>query len=142
MNKSKLTPDPEALHYLDVFISEMTGIGTNKTRGKLDRELELSIIEQFPLAPNLKRKMPRDLHDTDVAVPQCVKEALNEAIEKGVFPLEKTFVLWMEKKVAEFNGINPECICAHPQIDQKGKLWDYYPEVADRFTGFTYYPQD
>jgi hypothetical protein len=140
-SKRMLTPDEERVMLeTEIFLSELTGIGTNKNREQLDREFEISILK-LPEATNLQGQTPSDLHDIDVAIPQVVKDALDEAIEKGVFPLDEAFVLWLEAKVAEFNDIDPKHICAHWKICHYGKLWQYYPEVATRFTGFTYYPE-
>jgi len=134
-----MTPDEQRRLDIETMLSETVG-ETNKTKEQVDREFEKRIIADFPPAPNLQGSMPSDLHDTDVAIPSIVQDALDEAIQKGSFPLDPEFVLWMESKVAEHNGVDPECICAHPKICHEGKTWKYYPEVATRFTGFTYDP--
>jgi hypothetical protein len=131
-----MTPDERKKIELEAMLAETVG-ETNKTQEQVDREFEQSIISQFPPAPNLQGQAPEP--DTDVAIPQVVKDALDESIKNGEFPLGEEFIRWLELKTAEFNGVDPEYICAHPKICQKGKMWDYYPEVADRFTGFTYF---
>jgi hypothetical protein len=137
-----LTPEQEEMMLeMGIFLAEVTGIGTNKTKEQIDREYEQRMITDFPEAPNLQGQTPPNLHDTDVEIPQLVKDALNEAIEKGAFPLDAAFVLWLEAKVAEFNGIDPAHICAHWKITHHGKMWEYYPEVAHHFTGFAYFPE-
>lgn len=137
--KRVLTPEEEEIRLeMEILLTELTGMGTNKTREQLDREFERSIAK-LPEAPNLKGNTPPNFEDSDVAIPGVVKDALNEAIEKGVFPLDEPFVLWLEAKAAEYNGVDPKQICAHWKIYHYGKLWQYYPEVATRSTGFTYY---
>lgn len=133
-----MTPEDQSKTELDATISEALG-ETNKSPEQVARELEQSIISKFPPAPNLQGQLP-DLHDTDVAIPMVVQDSLDEAIQKGEFPLSPVLIAWMESKVAEHNGVDPDFICAHPNIHKKGKMWDFYPEVATRFTGFTYYP--
>jgi hypothetical protein len=139
-NNSELTPEQERqkLESL-IFLAEIFG-ETNKTPEQIGRESETQVLS-WPLAPNLNGvRPPKDQSgEVDVAIPQSVKDALDEAIKADKFPLDPAFVLWMEAKVAEFNNVTPEEICADGLIYQKGKMWEYYPEVENHYTGFTYY---
>ena len=126
----------------DSVVNEALGM-TNKSPEVVNVEFEKRILTQFPVVPNLtgaNEDVLSQAVDSDVEIPQCVKDALDECIAKNAFPIDDDYLLWMEKKVAEHNGVDPSTICAHPEIRRKGKMWFSIPEVATRFTGFTYTP--
>lgn len=91
-------------------------------------------------ASNLHGVHPSEV--MDVAIPQVVKDSLSEAIKEGNLPLSDKLVTWMEKKVAEFNLVDPEHICADSSLVETGKSWSFYPEIADIITGFSFYPDE
>ena len=128
------------MNNFDSLLNEFLGM-TNKSPLKVDFEFEQQCLAE-PIAPNLTGASKKVLSDTafftDVDIPQCVKDALTDC---KTFPIDDAYLLWMELKVAEHNGVDPDCICAHYQIQSCGKMWNYIPELATRWTGFTYNPK-
>jgi len=140
IGERKLTPEQEQYKLeLRIFAAEASGIGSNKSLDQVLREAEEKCIGNPP-APNLHGECPGE--EVDVAVPACVKDAMREAVEAGRLPMETPFITWMEKKVAEFNLVDPDCIAASHSIFNTGKSWSFCPEIADICTGFIYYPPE
>lgn len=122
-----------------IVLSELTGIGTNKSKEQIAKEYEDNCLG-LPPAPNLNGGSPGSM--MDVAIPQAVKDALQQVIEDNDFPISPELIAWMERKVAEFNLVDPDTIAAQHFIITEGKCWTYRKELADVFTGFTYYPPE
>jgi hypothetical protein len=116
-----MPPDPEFL---------------KKLKSDPNNDIERELLSNPP-APRLTG--PAD-YCGDVAIPQSVTDALNEALAKNEFPLDPALVGFLEAEVAHYNNVPRASICAHPLIGIQGKTWERFPEIAAISTGFEYFP--
>ncbi len=123
---------------MEQIVGDLSG-KTNRTLEAVAKHYEAELIDCLPEQPPRVCELSDQSKFIDsVAIPESAADLIKELCDRESLPLSENAQSFLEKLVAEFNGVGPDTICCSSNLIVIGRGWKW--SMTEKLTGFEYWP--